>query len=126
MTATVHVCIGCRDHDPALKGAGLGGGTALLAALAETMAGTGIDVRPAPCLGACRGGGRVVLENHAKWGWLIEGIDTAADRAALAVFIRAWHASPNGRVAKPDRPQWTEARILGRYPPAAPQQETQA
>lgn len=125
MTATVHVCVSCRDHDPALREAGLGGGAALHEAMARELAAPGLVVAAAPCLGACRGGGRVVLADPAKWGWLIEGIDSAADRAALAVFVRAWHASPNGRVAKPDRPEWTLGRVLGRYPPAVPQEDPQ-
>ncbi len=120
MGATVHVCVTCRDHDPTLRAVGLGGGAALCAALEAALAGSGIAVQAAPCLGACRGGGRVVLADHAKWGWLIEGIDSAADRDALVVFARAWQASPNGRVAKADRPEWNLARVLGRYPPAAP------
>lgn len=120
MDAAVHVCIGCKDHDPERRDAGVGGGAALLAALSATLAGAPVAVAAAPCLGACRGGGRVVLADPAKWGWLIEGLDTPADHDAAAQFIRAWLASPNGRVAKPDRPTWTEGRVLGRFPPARP------
>lgn len=120
MDAAVHVCTGCRDHDPDRRAAGQGGGLALHAALSTALADAPVAIAAAPCLGACRGGGRVVLADATKWGWLIEGLDTAADHAAAAQFIRAWLASPNGRVAKADRPGWTEGRVLGRFPPALP------
>jgi predicted metal-binding protein len=126
MDAAVHVCIGCKDHDPARREAGVGGGAALHAALSSALADASVAVLPAPCLGACRGGGRLVLADPAKWGWLIEGLDTPADHLAAAHFVRAWLASPNGRVAKPDRPTWTDGRLLGRFPPALPPKDPPA
>lgn len=101
------VCASCE---------GRGAEGAVLVALREAAAGTGIEVVAGPCLGPCGQGVRVALTGAGRFGWLFEGLDAAADMAAFTRFLAEWVRAPDGLVAKRDR-ILLMARTVGRVPP---------
>ena len=115
MTATLHVCAGCKPADAHP------GGAALRDALRAAPPG-GVAIAEHPCLGPCGIPGRIALTAPGRWSWLLAGLAPGPDLADLATFIAAWQASVDGRVAKTDRPDALRPKILGRVPPqpAAP------
>lgn len=109
MSPALHVCAGCKPigaHS---------GGAALHERLAAVPPGE-ITIVAHTCLGPCGVPGRVALTAPGRWSWLLAGVD-AEDLDDLADFISVWRASPDGRVAKADRPPRLRSKIIGRVPP---------
>jgi predicted metal-binding protein len=121
MNADLHICTGCKDRDRDRRRAGLGGGPALLGAVAaeigRRLPDAGIEIVAHECLGACPRRGRASIAGPGRWSWLFAGLDAEADASALCDFIGHWIATPDGLVEKAKRSASLRPKILGRVPP---------
>lgn len=88
----VFVCQECPD------------GSARLAALRDTLAGTGWRVTGSACLSGCRSEGSVAIRAPGKMAYLF-GPVLPEDHEGLRIFARLFEAAPDGVI--------TDARPLG-------------
>ncbi len=122
MSGTIHVCASCQTRDAVRRSAGEAGGAALLAAIAarlrDTPLGPSFDIVPQACLGPCGAGVRLAVTGEGRWGWLFQGLDPAVDLEAFMMFLDSWRHSPDGVLAKAERPPCLLRKTVGRLPPS--------
>lgn len=114
----VQICVECGTK--AARPGEAPAGEALYALVADILTDQQfVSLRPrkVACLGNCDCECRVALAHPDRWSWMLGDVDPDLDRAFLREVIALWVTSPNGLIAKPDRPQALTDKSLGRIPP---------
>lgn len=120
MTNTIHVCTGCTHPDRDRRESGPGGAdlkVRLESLVAEAGLAGALRVVPYPCLGNCDRRCRLSIGGPSRWSWLFGDIAPDAMPGELLEFVRRWLLSPDGFLAKEDRPPAIRRMMIGRVPP---------
>lgn len=120
MTDTIHVCTGCTHPDRSKRETGPGGADLkirLEAMVEEAGLSRTLKVAGYPCLGNCDRRCRISIGGRSRWSWLFGDIEPDATPAEFLAFVRRWLASPDGFLAKEDRPPSIRRLMIGRIPP---------
>ena len=122
MIGSLHVCRSCQTRDAVRRSSGPAASSDLQNSIAAMLRGlpdpAAFKVALGECLGPCSAGVRVAVTGSGRWGWLFQGLQPGADVDALAAFLLAWQAAPDGLPAKSDRPTRLLRKTIGRLPPS--------
>lgn len=111
------ICLRCRD-DREMRNDEVRGGARLAKAVLQTgIEEAALDVRGVHCMSQCKRPCAVAVSGPNRFTYLFGDLDPtrhAQDVVDLAVlYVR----SPNGFMARNDRPEVMRAGVLGRVPP---------
>ena len=102
MADRITVCGSCRE------GAGR--------ALAEGLAGEGVEVRLAECLFACGRPLALAVTGAGKASYLFAGVDPGTQAGEVAAFLRLYRDAPKGEIADARSCGQLRLCLLGRIP----------
>jgi predicted metal-binding protein len=115
MSVTLYVCTTCRaEGDPA---DGPRAGARLHAALAESLGGEGVTVRPVECLSVCKRPCTVAVASPGRWTYVYGDLDPATAAEIIRDGINRYAATPDGLVPWRERPEAFRKGVVARIPP---------
>ena len=115
------VCLRCRDGRED-EHADQRGGARFARALAAAIAEQGGDLpafvaRGVRCMSQCKRACTVSLTAPGAFTWLFGDLDPEAHADDVLALVRIYAQSPDGFMARADRPPPMRAGVLGRLPP---------
>ncbi|MEM9797144.1 MAG: DUF1636 domain-containing protein [Pseudomonadota bacterium] len=107
---TILICTKCRGSNSA---------AAMRQTLTETVA-SGVIFRAVDCMAGCDHPVAVGVQAEGKASYLFGGIETEAEIAAIARFVRDYAASEKGWTNSGERPAALTGKTLARLPGLLP------
>ncbi|MEM6422072.1 MAG: DUF1636 domain-containing protein [Pseudomonadota bacterium] len=116
-TATLSICLRCRDGREDQFGDRRGGARLAEAVVAAGVETAGLAVRGVHCLSQCKRSCAVAVSGPARFTYLFGDLDPARDAAAVVALAQLYAESARGFMARDARPKPMQAGVLGRVPP---------
>ena len=120
-TCTLHVCTSCRpagtQREPQEGRAGFIFYKQLRDAIEESALRDRVDVRPAECLSVCPRPCGFALSQPGAWTYLFGDQQPSKTVPDVLECLSLYLDSPDGFMARRQRPQSLRGSILGRVPP---------
>lgn len=118
---TLHVCTSCRPagspREPREGRPGFILFHQLREAVARSALADQVEVQPARCLSVCPRPCGIALSSPDRWTYLFGDQDVGDVPQDIIACVRKYINSPDGFMARADRPKSLRASILGRIPP---------
>lgn len=113
------ICLRCRDDSEASNG-GVRGGTRLAQAVLHAgIEHVALDTRGVNCLSQCKRPCAIAISGPDRFTYLFGDLDPARHAQDVVDLAILYVRSPNGFMARDDRPKPMRAGVMGRVPPLA-------
>ena len=114
---TLSVCLRCRDDREDARD-GVRGGTRLAQAVLQSVNDeAALDIRGVHCLSQCKRPCTLALSGPDRFTYIFGDIDPTRHALEVIELAALYARSPDGFMARSDRPPSMRTGILGRVPP---------
>ncbi|MEM1047366.1 MAG: DUF1636 domain-containing protein [Pseudomonadota bacterium] len=111
------ICLRCRDDRETISADIRGGARLAQAVLQSGIKEAALDVRGVHCLSQCKRPCTVAISGPDRFTYLFGDLDPTCHAQDVVDLAALYVRSPNGFMARNDRPQAMRAGVLGRVPP---------
>jgi len=115
-SASLSVCVTCRQRTHEAPGY-IEPGRALLAALAQRLAGGSVTVRGVQCFAVCNRPCTIALQAPGKWSHIIGDLTLAGDVDAIVEAALLYARTPDGNIPWAQTPMAFRRGGVARLPP---------
>lgn len=111
------ICLRCRDDRETISEDVRGGTRLAQAVLQAGIEDAALDVRGVHCLSQCKRPCAVAVSGPDRFTYLFGDLDPTRHAREVVDLAILYARSPNGFMARNDRPEAMRAGVLGRVPP---------